>query len=153
MPFDSTDLLVALGRDDGWEEKQEAVKVRAFHIASLLPSSGGSGKVRRQKKAPANLTIAGEIGSKIDHAKLLLSVLTLGLALPSRACIRDEAHSSSPSRLALNRPEGSFNAAPLAKVILTWFLYVSSVETMPPWDQTGSPLHSTLRRYQGSHRG
>src|SRR5437868_6274955 len=46
-----------------------------------------------------------------------------------------------PSRLELNRPEGSFNAAPLANVILTIFLYVSPVQTMPPWDQTGVPLH------------
>src|SRR5271157_4382472 len=46
-----------------------------------------------------------------------------------------------PSRLELNRPEGSFNAAPLANVILTTVLYVSPVQTMPPWDQTGVPLH------------
>jgi hypothetical protein len=44
-----------------------------------------------------------------------------------------------PSRLELNRPEGSFNAAPLANVILTTFLYVSPVQTMPPWEKTGSP--------------
>src|SRR6266700_2811859 len=44
-----------------------------------------------------------------------------------------------PSRLELNRSEGSFNAAPLANVILTTFLYVSPVQTMPPWDQTGVP--------------
>ena len=37
-----------------------------------------------------------------------------------------------PSRLELKRPEGSFNAAPLANVILTTFLYVSPVQTMPP---------------------
>src|SRR5437588_8636608 len=46
-----------------------------------------------------------------------------------------------PSRLELNRPEGSFNAAPLANVILTTPLYVSPVQTMPPWDQTGVPIH------------
>ena len=57
-----------------------------------------------------------------------------------------------PSRLELNRPEGSFNAAPLANVILTTFLYVSPVQTRPPWDQTGVPASfstSTLRRSQG----
>ena len=32
-----------------------------------------------------------------------------------------------PSRLELNRPAGSCNAAPLANVILTTFLYVSPV--------------------------
>src|SRR2546421_6370721 len=47
-----------------------------------------------------------------------------------------------PSRLELNRPEGSFNAAPLGNVTLTTFLYVSPVQTMPPWDQMrrGPPL-------------
>ena len=58
-----------------------------------------------------------------------------------------------PSRLELNRPEGSFNAAPLAKVILTTLLYVSPVQTMPPRDQTGVPIStSTLRRSQGLPR-
>src|SRR5215831_1513461 len=38
-----------------------------------------------------------------------------------------------PSRLELNRPEGSSSSAPLAKVILTTFLYVSPVQTMPSW--------------------
>ena len=32
----------------------------------------------------------------------------------------------------LKRREGSFNSAPLANVILTTFLYVSPVQTMPP---------------------
>src|SRR6266853_1884299 len=44
-----------------------------------------------------------------------------------------------PSRLELNRPEGSFNAAPLANVILTTFLYVSPVQTMPAWEKTAVP--------------
>jgi hypothetical protein len=44
-----------------------------------------------------------------------------------------------PSRLELNRPEGSSSAAPLGNVILTTFLYVSPVQTMPPCDQTGVP--------------
>src|SRR5262249_24066029 len=44
-----------------------------------------------------------------------------------------------PSRLELNRREGSFNAAPLANVILTQLLWVSPVQTMPSWDQTGLP--------------
>src|SRR5215469_2702771 len=49
-----------------------------------------------------------------------------------------------PPRLELKRPEGSFNAAPLAKVILTAFLYVSPVQTIPSWDQTGIPhFHSS----------
>src|ERR1022692_585723 len=50
-----------------------------------------------------------------------------------------------PSRLELNRPEGSFNAAPLGNVILTTFLYVSPVQTMPPWDQMGVPIHFPSR--------
>src|SRR2546428_9730757 len=44
-----------------------------------------------------------------------------------------------PSRLELNRPEGSFNAAPLANVILTTFLYFSPVQTMPAWEKTAVP--------------
>src|SRR5215470_17279767 len=55
-----------------------------------------------------------------------------------------------PSRLELNRPEGSFNAAPLANVILTTSLYVSPVQTMPPWDQTGVPLHFHSSTISGS---
>src|SRR6266550_7766181 len=55
-----------------------------------------------------------------------------------------------PSRLELNRPEGSFNAAPLANVILTAFLYVSPVQTMPPWDQTGVPGDVAFTHFHSS---
>src|SRR5262245_44569445 len=55
-----------------------------------------------------------------------------------------------PSRLELNRPEGSFNAAPLANVILTTFLYVSPVQTMPSWDQVGVPIHFHSSTISGS---
>jgi len=55
-----------------------------------------------------------------------------------------------PSRLELNRPEGSFNAAPLANVILTTFLYVSPVQTMPPWEKTGVPIHFHSSTISGS---
>src|SRR5882757_8407899 len=55
-----------------------------------------------------------------------------------------------PSRLELNRPEGSFKAAPLANVILTWFLYVSPVQTMPPRDQTGAPGDVGLTHFHSS---
>ena len=44
-----------------------------------------------------------------------------------------------PSGLELKRREGSFNEAPLENVIFTRFLYVSPVQTRPPWDQTGVP--------------
>src|SRR3989449_9434478 len=47
----------------------------------------------------------------------------------------------SPSRLELKRHEGSFRAAPLAKVVFTTFLYVSPVQISPLCDQTGVPLH------------
>ncbi len=60
------------------------------------------------------------------------------------------ARRTFPSRLELNRPEGSFNAAPLAKVILTAFLYVSPVQTMPPWDQTGVPGDVALAHFHSS---
>src|SRR5947208_8215755 len=55
-----------------------------------------------------------------------------------------------PSRLELNRPEGSFNAAPLANVILTTFLYVSPVQTMPPWEKTGVPGDVALTHFRSS---
>src|SRR5207244_493723 len=55
-----------------------------------------------------------------------------------------------PSRLELNRPEGSFNAAPLENVILTTFLYVSPVQTRPPRDQTGVPIHFHSSTISGS---
>src|SRR5260370_29785494 len=55
-----------------------------------------------------------------------------------------------PSRLELNRRAGSFNPAPLANVILTAFLYVSPVQTMPPRDQTGVPLHFHSSTISGS---
>src|SRR5882757_8801174 len=60
------------------------------------------------------------------------------------------ARRTFPSRLELNRPEGSSNAAPLANVILTTFLYVSPVQTMPPWDQTGVPIHFHSSTISGS---
>src|SRR5713226_1614355 len=46
-----------------------------------------------------------------------------------------------PSRLELKRPEGSSNAAPLAKVIFTTALYVSPVQMMPACSHTGTPRH------------
>src|SRR5260370_7712543 len=46
-----------------------------------------------------------------------------------------------PSRLELKRRDGSSNAAPLAKVIFTTFLYVSPVQMMPACDHTGTPRH------------
>src|SRR5215470_17889932 len=55
-----------------------------------------------------------------------------------------------PSRLELNRPEGSFNEAPLANVILTTFLYVSPVQTMPPCDQTGVPGEDAFCHFHSS---
>src|SRR5260370_13694094 len=60
------------------------------------------------------------------------------------------ARLTSPSRLELNRPAGSFNPAPLANVILTAFVYVSPVQTMLPWDQTGVPIHFHSSTISGS---
>src|SRR5215212_6598995 len=60
------------------------------------------------------------------------------------------ARRAFPSRLELNRPEGSINAAPLGNVILTTFLYVSPVQTMPPCDQTGVPIHFHSSTISGS---
>ena len=50
----------------------------------------------------------------------------------------------------LNRPEASFNEAPLENVILTTFLYVSPVQTMPPLDQMGVPIRFHSSRISGS---
>src|SRR6185437_15393086 len=55
-----------------------------------------------------------------------------------------------PSRLALKRPEGSFRAAPFAKVIFTTFLYVSPVQINPSCDHTGTPLHFHSSTTSGS---
>src|SRR5580658_3424833 len=55
-----------------------------------------------------------------------------------------------PSRLELNRPEGSSNAAPLANVILTTLLYVSPVQTIPAWEKTGVPIHFHSSTISGS---
>src|SRR5262245_57362988 len=55
-----------------------------------------------------------------------------------------------PSRLELKRPEGSFRAAPLAKVIFTTFLQVSPVQINPSWDHTGTPLHFHSSTTSGS---
>src|SRR5262245_15845898 len=55
-----------------------------------------------------------------------------------------------PSRLELKRPEGSFRAAPLAKVIFTTFLYVSPVQIRPSCDHTGTPLHFHSSTTSGS---
>src|SRR5258707_6092472 len=55
-----------------------------------------------------------------------------------------------PSRLELKRPEGSFNAAPLANVILTAFLYVSPVQTMPAWEKTGVPGDVAFTHFHSS---
>src|SRR4051812_37493904 len=55
-----------------------------------------------------------------------------------------------PSRLELKRPEGSFRAAPLAKVIFTTFLYVSPVQINPSCDHTGTPLHFHCSTTSGS---
>src|SRR5436190_20767561 len=43
------------------------------------------------------------------------------------------------SRRVLNRPFGSFSWAPFGNVSLTAFLRVSPMQTMPSWDQTGTP--------------
>src|SRR5262249_3253326 len=55
-----------------------------------------------------------------------------------------------PSRLELKRREGSFSSAPLANVILTTFLYVSPVQTMPPCDQTGVPGFVVFTHFHSS---
>ena len=60
------------------------------------------------------------------------------------------ARRTFPSRLELKRPEGSFNEAPLAKVSFTTLLYVSPVQTIPPWEKTGVPIHFHSSTISGS---
>src|SRR4051794_36655351 len=55
-----------------------------------------------------------------------------------------------PSRLELNRPEGSSSEAPLAKVSFTAFLYVSPVQMIPACDHTGTPRHFHSSTTSGS---
>src|ERR1700704_1945290 len=55
-----------------------------------------------------------------------------------------------PSRLELNRPEGSSSMAPLAKVNFTAFLYVSPVVMIPACDHVGTPLHFHSSTTSGS---
>src|SRR6185437_283022 len=55
-----------------------------------------------------------------------------------------------PARLALKRPAGSANEAPLAKVIFTTFLYVSPVQMIPACDHTGTPRHFHSSTTSGS---
>src|SRR6516162_5919922 len=55
-----------------------------------------------------------------------------------------------PSRLALNRPEGSSSEAPLTKVSFTTLLYVSPVQISPSRDHTGTPLHFQSSTTSGS---
>src|SRR5215218_10454364 len=45
-----------------------------------------------------------------------------------------------PSKLELNRRDGSGRLAPRAKVSFTAFVYVSPVQTIPSCDQTGTPF-------------
>src|SRR3954469_15501707 len=55
-----------------------------------------------------------------------------------------------PSRLELNRPDGSSSDAPLAKVIFTTFLYVSPVQMIPSCSHTGTPRHFHSSTTSGS---
>src|SRR3954451_2437008 len=55
-----------------------------------------------------------------------------------------------PSRLELNRPDGSSRDAPFANVTLTWFLYVSPVQSIPLRYQTGTPRHFHSSTTSGS---
>src|SRR5207302_8983486 len=45
---------------------------------------------------------------------------------------------------------GSCHAAPLVNVILTTFLYVSAVQTMPPREKTGVPGDVALTHFHSS---
>ena len=59
--------------------------------------------------------------------------LDQGLPLLSRMSM---ARRALPSRLELKRTDGSDSEAPLAKVSLTLFLYVSPMHIIPTWGHT-----------------
>src|SRR5439155_14377409 len=67
-----------------------------------------------------------------------ISTLNAASSTSSPLC-RSMARRVPPSRLALNRPEGSSSAAPLANVSLILSLYVSPVQMRPPCDHVGTP--------------
>src|SRR5215469_6747554 len=77
---------------------------------------------------PSRLSAAAARMRSFKAASLILSPSWMSMA-----------RLTFPSRLELNKPKESFNAAPLAKVILTAFLKVFPLQTIPPWDQTGVP--------------
>jgi hypothetical protein len=85
---------------------------------------------------------------RIQHDDALSSSSLVDL--PHRHCGATRVCLLAPVNLKLNRPEGSFNAAPLAKVILTTFLYISPVQTMPRWEKTGVPGDVALAHFHPS---
>src|ERR1700730_10766612 len=78
-----------------------------------------------------------------------MSVLQASSSISSPSWI-SIARLTLPSRLALNRPEGSLSEAPLANVSLTTLLYVSPLQISPSWAHTGTPLHFHSSPISGS---
>src|SRR6266851_9445596 len=60
-------------------------------------------------------------------------------ALMASPSWKSMARTALLSRRVLKRPFGSFSWAPFGNVSLTAFLRVSPMQTMPSWDQTGTP--------------
>src|SRR6185312_5612423 len=106
---------------------------------------------------PARLGLVVELGAFLDFSlpcRLSATAARISsfnaaslIVSPSWISI---ARLTFPSRLELNRPEGSASAAPLANVIFTTFLYVSPVQTMPPCDHTGTPGDVAFAHFHSS---
>src|SRR4051812_33774048 len=118
----SRNRLAIPGRDSRGPAEQHVTNDRA---AAFVQSSALQGN-RRVCRAfglvfPSKLSATAARMRSFNAASFIFSPSWMSMA-----------RLTFPSRLELNRPEGSFNAAPFANVILTTLLYVSPVQTIPP---------------------
>jgi hypothetical protein len=117
---------------------------RAHHpklsrVESRGPSPRGYARRRFDLLLPSRLSATAARMSAFKAASSIFS--------PSW---RSMARRTFPSRLELKSFEGSFNEAPLANVSFTTLLYVSPVQTMPPWEKMGVPIHFHSSTISGS---
>jgi hypothetical protein len=86
---------------------------------------------------PQELFVLSATAARISALNALSSILSPSWISMARLTL--------PSRLVLNRPEGSLSEAPLAKVNFTALLYVSPVQMIPACSHTGTPQHRVRR--------
>src|SRR5829696_5333038 len=94
---------------------------------------GGSDVPSHQNSDPAVRRIGNSTVPSGSYRKTSCTVMSALNASPSTSSPsrRSIARLVLPSRLELNRPEGSLSEAPLAKVSFTMLLYVSPVQISP----------------------